>query len=322
MRPTGVDRWNRQLYATDTKRWGGFDPKTGSIRLSEDGVLRHLTGSVSKVDAAEQAQALATVLHELTHAGMETDAPNEPNAVRSLHSQGAMEGIAELRALNDFIPFSVSAGYPGLRLPAPQRAGAYAAMDSLVTQASGPAKDRYALIREAVHGPGVMHFDQLSDGVVRNRLAEVVPHRTEDQLAVRAALIQTMTHDHWPTLPDVSAGTGTAVAEDIRRRLNAKVEEIRHHYQAHPRQPFPADFPNQHAVSLAAQSQPSPSAPTTAVTESKQQEVATMRFLDGQAPAAHATRVAPSLGDGSRGAGAPGVPPVGRATPGLDRGAD
>ena len=61
------------------------------------------------------------------------------------HSQGAMEGIAELRALNDFIPFTVSAGYRGLKLPQPQRPGAYAAMDSLITQASGrsaPAVDR------------------------------------------------------------------------------------------------------------------------------------------------------------------------------------
>jgi hypothetical protein len=318
MRPTSVDRWNGELYATETRRLGGFDPKTGRIRLSDDRVLRHLTGSRSESHADEQAQALATVLHESTHAGMETDAPTEPNAVRGLHSQGAMEGVAELRAMNDFVPFAVSAGYNGLRLPPPARAGAYAAMDSLVTQASGPAKGRYALITEAVQGAGVMHFDQLADGVVRNRLAEVVPDRAEDRQAVRAALIPTMTHNHWPTLPDVSAETGLAVAEDIRRHLNAKVDEIRHHYQANPHQPFPADSPNQEAVRLAADSQaPSPPQANQVATpaEPDRQQVETMRFLGGQAPAAHATRAGPSLGDGARGAGAPAGPSVNRPTP-------
>ena len=218
MRPTSVDRWNGDLYATDTPRWGGFDPATGNIRLSDQRVLRHLTGSLSKTEPDEQAQALASVLHELTHAGMETDALDQPNAVRSPHSLGAMEGVAELRALNDFVPFSVSAGYQGLQVPPPARAGAYAAMDSLVTQASGPAMGRYALIAETVRGPGAMHFDQLADGVLRNRLAEVVPARAEDRIAVRAALIRTMTHNHWPTLPDVTAETGRVVAEDIRRK--------------------------------------------------------------------------------------------------------
>jgi hypothetical protein len=40
-----------------------------------------------------------------------------------------------------------------------------------------------------------------------------------------------------------------------------------------------------------------------------------MRFLNNQAPAAHATRPGPSLGDGSRGAGAPAGPSVNRPTP-------
>ncbi|WP_157979546.1 hypothetical protein [Kribbella monticola] len=49
-----------------------------------------------------------------------------------------------------------------------------------------------------------------------------------------------------------------------------------------------------------------------------------MRFLKDQAPAAHATRTAPSLGDGSRGAGAPSGPslnrPAASRTPTPDRG--
>ncbi len=334
MRPTSVDRWNGDLYATDTPRWGGFDPATGNIRLSDQRVLRHLTGSLSKTEPDEQAQALASVLHELTHAGMETDALDQPNAVRSPHSLGAMEGVAELRALNDFVPFSVSAGYQGLQVPPPARAGAYAAMDSLVTQASGPAMGRYALIAETVRGPGAMHFDQLADGVLRNRLAEVVPARAEDRIAVRAALIRTMTHNHWPTLPDVTAETGRVVAEDIRRNLNSKVDEIRHHYQSKPQQPFPADSPNQYAVRRAAERSPlsnsqqapdpagSAHQPTPTPSGPDPQLAQAMRLLGGQAPAAHATRPGPSLGNGARGAGAPITPAASRSTPTPDRGRD
>jgi hypothetical protein len=154
-----------------------------------------------------------------------------------------MEGFAELRALTDFEVFTVLAGYPGLQPGEPQYPGAYAAINSLVTQASGPAKDRYAFIAEATHGPAAMHFDQLADGVVMNRLADVVPEREEDRRAVRADLIKTMLHPQWPTLHKSSTAAGELAAEDIRRRLNAKVDEIRHHYHAHPTRPFPADFP-------------------------------------------------------------------------------
>ncbi|GAA1575367.1 hypothetical protein GCM10009789_30990 [Kribbella sancticallisti] len=352
MRPTSVDRWNRNLYATDSNRWGGFDPKTGDIRLSQDRALRHLTGPPSASHPDDQAEALATVLHESTHAGMATDAPAEPNAVRSAHSQGAMEGFAELRAMNDFAAFSANAGYPGLTLPTPAYPGAYAAMNSLVTQASGPAKDRYAFIAEATHGPGVMHFDQLADGVVRNRLAEVVPDG--DRVAVRAALIEAMKHEHWPTLPERSAGTGEAVAEDIRRSLNAKVEEIRRHYRATPGQPFPAESPNAevarsggprgglgaaaevdgHVPGAAEAERQAPAAAEAerqapaAVAERQVAEVAgvrgEMRFLSGLAPAGQATWRVPSLGDGARGAGASVGGGAGRSWPGrtstVDRG--
>ena len=89
---------------------------------------------------------------------METDAADEPNAVRSTHSIGAMEGFAELRTGYDFEAFSAAAGYPELELGAPQYPGAYAAIDSLVEQASGPAKDREAFIAEATRGRAAMHL--------------------------------------------------------------------------------------------------------------------------------------------------------------------
>jgi hypothetical protein len=239
-----------------------------------------------------------------------------------------MEGFAEVRTVNDFEAFTNNAGYPGLALDKAAYPGAHAAMDSLITQASGTVMDRYALIDQGSRGPVVMHFDLLAEGVVRNRLGDVVPDRAGDRRAVRAALIETMKHEHWPTLPDRSARTGEAVAEDIRRGLNAKVDEIRRHYQAHPAQPFPAESPNAEAARAAV-----PEIPTNTGQNRTAQPAAgadlvnlpppaaaalsltTMRFLSGQAPAAQATRHAPSLAYGSRGAGSPQVPGAGRSTP-------
>ncbi len=334
LRPSAVDRWNGDLYATGTKNWGEFAPKSGDMRLSGPLVLQHLTAAPGQISPGERAQALGTVLHEATHAGMATDAPDEPNAVRSPHSAGLMEGIAEVRTVQDFPAFARLAGHPGLALPASAYPGAHAATQNVLQQASGPAVDRLALLGEAVRGPAVMHFDQLAEGVVRNRLAEVVPYRSEDRQAVRAALIGSMLHRGWPTLKDMSASTGQAVAEDIRRSLNSKVDEIRHHYQASPQLPFPADSPNQYAVRRAAERSPLGStqqAPTTtgparqpapAPSGPDPQLAQAMRLLGGQAPAAHATRPGPSLGNEARGAGAPVSPTASRSTPTPDRGRD
>ena len=175
LRPSAVDRWNGDLYATGTKNWGEFAPKSGDMRLSGPLVLQHLTAAPGQISPGERAQALGTVLHEATHAGMATDAPDEPNAVRSPHSAGLMEGIAEVRTVQDFPAFARLAGHPGLALPASAYPGAHAATQNVLQQASGPAVDRLALLGEAVRGPAVMHFDQLAEGVVRNRLEEGGP---------------------------------------------------------------------------------------------------------------------------------------------------
>ncbi|WP_157979547.1 hypothetical protein [Kribbella monticola] len=314
LRPTAVDRWSGNLWATQAETWGGFDPITGDLRLSDPLVLRHLDRSTTTTPD-RQAQALATVLHEATHACMETDAPDDRNAVRSPVSKGLMEGIAEVRAVEDFDAFARRAGYPDLPMPTPTYPGAHAAATSLLNQCAGPSMSWEAMIGVVTRGPGALHFDQLADGVLRNRLAEVVP--VADRQATRAALIATMTHPMWPMLPGRPQDAGRVTADEIKRSLNAKVEEIRHHYRTSPQQPFPADFPN--AARHPAEGEPTRSLLTATPDEAERQEVGTMRFLSGQAPAAHATRAAASsLGDGSRSTRTS----AGRATPGLDRGAD
>jgi hypothetical protein len=273
---------------------------------------------------------------------MPTDAPDQPNAVRSEHSLGLMEGFAEVRALDDFEAFALRAGYSQLTLPQPEYRAAHAAVESLLEQASGPRKPWEELIAEGTRGPGVMHFDQLADGILRNRLHDVVPNRADDRLAVRAALIEPMMHEGWLILKDLKdVDSGLEVARNIRWALDAKVDQVLQHYRAQPTQVFPAEGPNAAAARvaegnrLAAMPPPTASdrvdrsapdagdrlegpAPETgdrvdgdvrgASTPAGRGEaqVAEMRFLDGVAPAAGATARRPSLGQGARGAGQSG----------------
>ncbi len=219
LRATPIDRWNGDLYATyespdEDPRWGRFDPKTGALHMSADLVLRHLTGSPAETGRQSQAQALATLLHESTHTGMLTDAPDEPNAIRDARSLGVMEGVAEYRAVMDFDNFVPVAGYGGLVLAQPQYPGPFAAMSDLVAQVTGPSKDRQTLLKELARGPGAMHFAQLADSVVRNRLADVLPNHPADQQAVRAALVSRLAN---PTLAKL-AETPSNVRPGPRRR--------------------------------------------------------------------------------------------------------
>lgn len=322
LRPPAVDRWSGVLRAIETApgeipQWGAFNPKSGDIRLSAHLVLPYLTGSLSPADRRAQGHALATVLHEATHAGMLTDAPTEPNAVRSEHSLGATEGFAEYRALHDFEAFTIVAGYQGAIVSEPQYQGAYTAMAGVVELASGPYKDKDAFVAEAVRGPSTMHFDQLADGVLRNRLGDVVPLRTEDRTAVRAALIGELLNWRWSSIAkDQPAEAGHRLTNEVRQGLNIKIEEIRRHYLAHPHQVFPAEGPNAAAARAAEDNKLAtlpPPDPNSRVKEATQgglttsthapNNMAPMRFLDGVAPAAGATARRPSLGQGARGAG-------------------
>ncbi|TDU82513.1 hypothetical protein EV138_7407 [Kribbella voronezhensis] len=76
-------------------------------------------------------------------------------------------------------------------------------------------------------------------------------------------------------------------------------------------QPIPAapEPSSPQTIQPEAQPNPQPAAQATG------QNGDPMRFLNNQAPAAHATRTTPSLGDGSRGAGAPAGPSISRTTP-------
>ncbi|MGW6197839.1 hypothetical protein ACWF0M_16975 [Kribbella sp. NPDC055110] len=284
LRPTGIDRWNGELYATSGL--GGFDQRTGAIGVHEP-ILRE--GLSQTPDHRRQAHALATVLHRATHAGMDLDAPREANAVRTNHSLGIAEGFAAVRATNDFTTFSELAGYEGLVFDEQQHTGAYAATTALIAQAAGPRVDRRDLINRLSRGPAVMQFDRLAEGVVRNRLEEVVPGEGVDRRAVRGELIGAMLHPRWEELARRSPEAGRQVAEEIGRAVNSKVDEIRHRFQ-HTAQEPAADGVRQRAVEP--------------VRDSKQAEVPAARFLNDVAPAAGATGERPSLGDGSRAAAA------------------
>jgi hypothetical protein len=293
LRPTGVDRWNGELWATHGELWGSVNPTTGAVRLSARQVLPYLTGSTSHSHPGEQAEALATVLHEGTHTGMELKAPPEPNAVYSAHSRGLMEGVAELRAMFDFEAFADRAGYPDLALPRPHYKGAYAATVSLLDQASGLHMSRKNLLSDLVTGPVVLHFDQLAAGVVRNRLWDVVPHHPDHQRAVRAALIKPMLHVVWPDLPEHSTSTGERVGEEIRMGVDAKVDEIWRHYRYGGRGLFDGDGV---AVERGAGGSRREQVEAGAAAE----VASGLRFLDAQAPAGAAVTWRPRPGQGAR----------------------
>ncbi|MGZ0152593.1 hypothetical protein ACXJJ3_36425 [Kribbella sp. WER1] len=281
LRPTGADRWNGTLYATSGR--GGFDHHTGAIGVNERTLREGLTRQPT-ADPRQQAHALATVLHRATHAGMELDAPQEPNAVRTNSTLGLADGVASVRAATDFENFSVAAGYPGLTYDGAQPNGGYAATNDLIQQASGPSVDRHALIDRLSRSPGAMHFDQLAEAVVRNRLQEVAPSEGADRQAMRRELIGTMLHPQWDSLAQRSPEAGRRVAEQIGSALNAKVDEIRR------------------AAGQSPQSSSSDGQQRGQTTKAPPQEQSTARFLTGLAPAGGAAVQTPSLGDGSRAA--------------------
>ena len=294
LRPTGVDRWNRELYATSGR--GGFDQDTGAIGihglLLREGLTRHPAANPRR-----QARALDAVLTRATQAGMELDAPGEGNAVRTTHSRGLHDGVAAVRAATDLPAFSRRAGYPSLQLDNQQQSGAYAAANGLIEQAAGVGVDRRELIDRLSQGPAVMQFDQLAEAVVRNRLEEIAPAEGVDRQAVRQELVETMLHPQWESLAGRSPEAGQHVAEEIGRGLNAKVEEIRR------RGPHPARIAETGDV---PQQQVGRDAPVDGAQAgpSQMKDVPAARFLSGVAPAAGAAGQGSALGDGSRAAAA------------------
>jgi hypothetical protein len=307
MRPSSVDRWNGELYARSDGMLGGFDPRSRSIRLSQDQVLAYLTGSTDPVQAPEQAQALATVLHELYHARNEVDALNEPTAVRTPESRALDEGLIERAAINDFPAFAKQAGYHGLRLDEHAYHGAVEATDRLVAYAAQPAR-RPALIAAMLDRPTVMRWDAVADEIVRNRLGDVVPQDAMHQQYARAELVNAMAHAGWNGLDGrPSQSAGEIVGADAVTRLDAAVERIRVHYRDSPGVPYPAVAPNRSApLGLdGEQARPASVMPAAAGRQAHAAQPAVdpaMRLaLGGQPPPSGAVRTKPDLGDGARG---------------------
>ncbi|MGW5187671.1 hypothetical protein ACWEOO_00340 [Kribbella sp. NPDC004138] len=283
LRPAAADRWNRELYKTSLDTLGGLDPKTGVLRLSESRVLLHLTGSVLPGQMDDQAEALATVLHEATHGAMQIKAPGEPNAVWTEHSRGVMEGFAEVRTSADFELFAKRAGYGALAFGDPRYPGAFAATRELMAHITGPAYPENALINDACRGPGLLHFDQFAHAVVANQLNELTHRDRPTQQAVRAQLIEPMLHNYWPTLPGASAATGQMVAREIRSALDAKVDELRRHYR------------------LTGGDQPTPASERRPASSAARRDTLDgLRFLASQPSPTGAITHRPQLGQGTR----------------------
>jgi len=300
MRPGGLDGWNRELYSRSDGKWGGLQPD-GTMRLSDRGVVEQLTGSTDPMRADDQAQALATILHESYHARIPIDAPNEPNAFRARHSKGLDEGLTEYQTVADFDLFAAQTGYRDLELRRHEYPGAYAAAEGLLTYAAANESDRATLADRALDAPLVMRWDVIADEIVRNRLADTVLSDPDHQRAARAHLVVAMTSPQgWMTLDDSpSASGGQEIADQSSKALDGAIADIRQHYQDSPDRPFPAVVPNfelreragEQARSMAgAQAAPAAAQAHTA-----------LRFLSGSAPAAAAVHSRPNLGDGARG---------------------
>jgi hypothetical protein len=185
-----------------------------------------------------------------------------------------------------------------------QRSGTYAATNDLIQQVSGPRVDRLELINRLSQGPAMMHFDQLAEAVVQNRLEEVAPPEGADRQALRYELITTMLRPQWDSLAQRSPEAGQHLAGEIGRALNAKVDEIRQRYQHAKR-----EAGGEGALQGDAERTPRLPGP-------KVQEVPAARFLSGMAPAAGAPAVrAGPLRDGSRAAAARASAPTRGASP-------
>lgn len=277
LRPSKIDRWNRELYATvgEVDSWGSLQPD-GSFKLSKELVFDKLGNAATP---HEQVQALTTVLHESNHARVQVDAAHEPNAVRSRHSKSFDEGLTEWISVDDVAVFADSAGYGELPDPPAAYPAAYHATNSLLEYPAGADAARRIADR-AIDAPVVMRWDVIADEIVKNKLANVVPRDPQHQQAARAELINAMTQPGWGQLDTSQAIAGPVVAHDTTHALDNATQQVRDHYAQSPGTPYPTK-----AASAVAQ---------------LHDLGAEMRVLTGLAPAAQALRHKPDLGDGAR----------------------
>jgi len=373
-RPSGIDRWNGELYATvgEGENWGSLHPD-GYFKLSKELVFDRLGPDTP---TADQAEALATILHESHHARVEVNAADEPNAVLSRHSKALDEGLTEWVAVGDLEAFSRATGYGRLRVAQPENPAAFHATESLLEYAAGD-DGMDDLAARALDQPVVMRWNVIAEGMVKNRLGDVVPTDPRHQQAARAELINAMTQPSWELLDKARAMFGPTAARETTHALDEATARIRQHYAQNPGQPYPSRTPNmlmgrqtpggvqQRTVGHGGQvdltqlpppnaasrvdgtgqtarpesrrgaARPGPSGPRTgrsmrdfapaARSTPGGPQGGEMRLLSGSAPAAHATQRRPQLGNGGRGAGAPGGadmnrPAVDRGTRTMDRG--
>ncbi|TDU82511.1 hypothetical protein EV138_7405 [Kribbella voronezhensis] len=395
VRPGGRDRWNGELESRSDGLHGGLT-NDGTLRLSEDLVLKHLTGGERSDDPARQGDALATVLHESLHARVEMDAADQPNAVRAKQSIALDEGLTELATMNDYEEFVRQAGYEHAEKQEPKYPGAVEATSGLLDRATSSEAERTELINKALDQPVAMRWDSIADSIVRKELGDTVPPDAAHQQAARAHVIGEIAGGGWASVHRRN-DLGSLVAADTDVALDLAVAELKTHYAQNPSEPYPArvfnpeatlateaahtdeqqragttsardqtvglaDFPPPDAATriadVSAQSgtpnsqpgalesdqrapaehsaitQPAPAfggregqagtappahagrgAGAQGDSRGADQQGDPMRFLNNQAPAAQATHATPSLGDGSRDAGAPGGPSVNRPTP-------
>jgi hypothetical protein len=291
IRPSGVDRWNGELLARDDDVWGSVNPKTGTMALSQHRVLPYLTGSRSLTHPGRQAQALQTVLHEAYHLRVPVDAPSEPNAFRGFQSKALDEGLTEYQAANDVAALADRAEYGQLTSSGHAYPGAYEATVQLLDYAAYPGGDRDRLAQRALDQPVVMRWDTIADEILRTRLSSIVPPHPDHQRAVRATLIKAMAHPTWEDLHHRGEIAGCIAAHHTKVALDTAIEGLRQHYDF-PAPPFPTAL-DQRALEVARQE-------SLTLGVAQKIDPALQAAFSGHVPAAHAVRVTPSLGDGSR----------------------
>lgn len=290
IRPSGLDRWNGELLASDDDFWGSANPKTGTITVSQHRVLPYLTGSRSSAHPGWQAQALQTVLHEAYHQRVPVDAPNESNAFRGYESKALDEGLTEYQAANDVAVLADRAGYGQLMSSGHAYLGAYEATVQLLDFAAHPGGDRDRLAQRALDQPVVMRWDTIADEIVQNRLRNVVPPDPGHQKVARAVLVKAMAHPTWDSLHQRDEIAGRIAAHHTKLALDSAIARLHQHYRADPAPAFPT-APTEPATDVDLDRTRTAHQPTNSEMHAA---------FSGQAPASHAAQASPSLGDGSR----------------------
>ncbi len=271
IRPGQVSRWNGELYGFSGQNYGGVNMKTGAMRLNQEKVLEHLTGSTAAADRELQVQALLTVLHESYHTRNEPTAPLEPNAVHARPTIGFDEGLTERAALNDF-PVVVP------KDPAHQQAARAELVNAM-------AHDGWTGLhnKEPFVGSMVAHDTRVELNAATNRIRQ---HYTQNPATPYPARVP-------------NAGVRQQVSAGEQQR--AAPMQAQRHGPVHAPRPSQAP-PESRPGSLRAVTPPRQPVGATAGASYPNREF--YMAFSGSQPAAQATSSRPSTGMGERGSGA------------------